>query len=175
MSSNKFLSTQTSSLFRTKEKTSEALRKKEALLHAQSEERKRKREEKQLKAQQLREMKEKEKQHYLEMTGKQKEQRARMVNKEKQDYLQKQKEEMDLKRLLVVKRAAEERKKLEEEKRRQLMEKKKPIYMTTAMPLLPTADCYDSDSEADSKEISPPAWEKSTFSFWMKKENYNKL
>lgn len=96
----------------------------------------------------------------LEMNEKLKEERARMMVKEKQERLQKQKEETDQRRLLAAKRAQEERK-------RQEKEKNKPIYITTAMPLLPTFDCYDSDIEEEEKEtthVQPPAWEKSTSS-----------
>lgn len=157
VSANKFLLSQMpSSILRTKEKISEASKKRDALLQAKSEERKRIREEKQLKAQQLREIKMKQK---LQTN----EEWALLKIKEKQERLEKQKEEADQRRILTAKRAQDERKKQEEEKLRCLKEQNKPIYMATAMPLLPTPDCYDSDSDVDTKHIKSSAWEKSTF------------
>lgn len=135
-----------------RQKESEALQKRNALLQAQVEEKRRKRAEKQLKAQQIREANEKDKQRHLEMMEKLKEEKIKQHLAEKDMKLQKQKEELERKRELAKQRAAEERKDFE-----------LPIYMVTKAPLLQTPDCYDSDSEEAPKKPVFPEWTKGKF------------
>ncbi|XP_018572692.1 inner centromere protein-like [Anoplophora glabripennis] len=173
---------------RRQEKEREALRKKEALLQAQTEEKRRKREEKQQRAQQQREMLEKEMQKQLE-AQRIKEEKYKQAMAERDKKLQKQKEEAEKKRQMAKHKAYEllkekeeairiaEQKKYAEMKAvldnqseltkgalKQKVEKARqplPIYMMTNPPLLPTADCYDSDDpEFDPHSRVRPAWSK---------------
>ncbi|KAJ3629375.1 hypothetical protein MTP99_013771 [Tenebrio molitor] len=164
------------------EKEQEARKKRDALILAQMEEKKRKREEKQLKAQQQREALEKEKLKALE-EQKLKDKRHQQWMAEQEERKQKQKQELEKKRLLAKKRAIEEKKK-EEEKRleeqrkvdemtatlakqdeeisRMLQKQKQksqaPIYLRKQAPLLPTDDCYDSDAEEYRDGGVEPQW-----------------
>lgn len=125
-----------------RQRDAEALQKREALLQAQLEEKRRIRAEKQLKAQQAREAKEKEKQKHFEMLEKMKEEKYKKNLAE----MQKQKEELEKKKQMARHRPAEEKKDLP-----------LPIYMTTKAPLLPTPDCYDSDTE-ECRKVVLPTW-----------------
>lgn len=132
--------------------------KREALLQAQIEEKRRRREEKQLKAQQQREALEKEKLKHLEDAEKAREEKLKQTLAERDVKLIKQKEEMERKRQLAKKKALEEKLK-EEKKKAELRNRDKMdlVYMATEAPLLPTPDCYDSDHEAP-EEVVLPAW-----------------
>lgn len=133
--------------------------KREALMQAQIEEKRKKREEKQLKAQQQREALEKEKLKQLELTEKLREEKLRQARAERDSKLTKQKEEMERKRQLAKKKAMEE--KLREERKKAELKSKEnaglPPYMLSKAPLLPTADCYDSDQERQN-ELEFPSW-----------------
>lgn len=126
-----------------RQREAEALQKREALLQAQLEEKRRIRAEKQLKAQQAREAKEKEKQKHFEMMEKLKEEKYKNHLAEK---MQKQKEELEKKKQMAKARGGDEKK-----------DHQPPIYMTTKAPLLPTQDCYDSDSE-ECRKVVLPSW-----------------
>ncbi|XP_030764342.1 calponin homology domain-containing protein DDB_G0272472 [Sitophilus oryzae] len=132
----------------------QALMKKEAMLHAQAEAKKKLNEEKQLKAQQQRKAIEAEKLKQIEL-HKQKEERLRQREQEKAEYLQKKKIEAEKQRLAQKKKIQE----LHAQREEFLAEQSRnpPIYMTTKPPMLPTADCYDSD-DANYKKVKPPSW-----------------
>ncbi|XP_017774614.1 PREDICTED: uncharacterized protein PFB0765w-like [Nicrophorus vespilloides] len=137
-----------------REKEMEAAKKKEAMLLAMTEEKKRKREEKENKAKLHREELEREKQRVYE-AQKVKEEKQKLAASEKHEKLQKLREENEKKRLLLKQK--QEKKKLDEQKQRQ----KVPIYMTMKAPLLPTFDCYDSDSDQEERDhptIEKPEW-----------------
>lgn len=130
-----------------RQREAEASQKRTAILQAQMEEKRRIRTEKQLKAQQAREAQEKEKLKNVEKL-KLKEEKLKQQLIEKDLKLQKQKEELERKRQMAKQKAAEEKK-----------EQEMPIYMTMKAPLLPTTDCYDSDSEeAAHSKILVPKW-----------------
>ncbi|CAG9853805.1 unnamed protein product [Phyllotreta striolata] len=117
---------------RRQQKEMEALRKKEAMILAAAEEKKRKREEKLLKVQQQKELLEKEQQYKLEKQ-RLKEEKHKLAMAEKEKCRMKSKEELEKKRMLIKEKAK--------------ATKEIPIYLTTKIPPLPTADCYDSDDE----------------------------
>lgn len=131
-----------------RQKEAEARQKREALLQAQIEEKRRIREEKQLKAQQLREAMEKEKKKHLEMVERVKEEKLKQQLAERDIKLQKQKDDLEKKRQMARQKASDEK-------------VKDPIYMITKAPLLPTPDCYDSDSEdVERQKVDFPSWSK---------------
>ncbi|KRT79922.1 hypothetical protein AMK59_6890 [Oryctes borbonicus] len=158
---------------RRKEKEAEAMKKREALILAQTEEKKKKRVEKQIKAQQTREALEKSKLKILEETERKEEKRKQLLA-ERQEKLKRQQEEAERKRLEVLRKAAEEKRKeeklkqlalkkaAEDEAKRALDYKKKlkqqPRYLRERAPLLPTEDCYDSDDEVQPKQLRKPSW-----------------
>ncbi|KAJ8963907.1 hypothetical protein NQ317_006922 [Molorchus minor] len=167
---------------RRQEKERDALKKREALLQAYAEEKRRKRE----KAQQQRELLEKEKQKQLEVQRVKEEKYKQVMLKGflmlAQSFWHKEEaeEEAEKKRLLAKKKAdmqkEEEIRQVEQKKhaemkaalKEQKMEKHQqqqqqqhglPIYFTTEPPLLPTDDCYDSDDPQYEKERQiEPEW-----------------
>ncbi|CAH1117575.1 unnamed protein product [Phaedon cochleariae] len=164
---------------RRQEKEREALKKREALLAAQAEEKKRKREEKQLKAQQQRELLEKDKQKQLEEQQRKDEEKYKQAIAEKQEKMQKQREEAEKKRLVAKEKAQliklqEERdakeaaerdaraaaKKEEKLKSHKAKQHGLPVYMVSKPPLLPTDDCYDSDCSDYGADYTTPEWAK---------------
>lgn len=156
---------------RRREKEAEAIRKRDELIQAQIEEKKKKRLEKQIKAQQMRETLERTKLKSLEEAERIKEEKHKQVLAEKQEKMRKQQEEAERRRLEVHKKAMEEKRKAAEEEQAHLKElqlkkaavykkkgKQHPIYLRSKAPLLPTEDCYDSDDEASQRQIRKPGW-----------------
>ncbi|XP_050308803.1 inner centromere protein A isoform X2 [Anthonomus grandis grandis] len=140
----------------------QALKKKEALLQAQSEAKRKLNQEKQIKAQQQRKLFEAEKQKQMEVEQKQKEEKQKQREREREEYLQKHKLEQEKKRMAQKMRL-----------QAQLQENAtKPIYMVTPLPDLPTADCYDSD-DPNYKTSSVPNW--STDSQWCRTQQFTML
>lgn len=132
----------------------QAQKKKEAMLSAQAEAKRRLNEEKQLKALQQRKAIEAEKLKQLEIQ-KQKEAKIKQREQEREEYLQKQKLELEKKRVAQKKKVAEM-----QAQRQQILEEQArnpPVYMTTKLPKLPTEDCYDSD-DPDYKKVQAPHW-----------------
>ncbi|KAF2898300.1 hypothetical protein ILUMI_07871 [Ignelater luminosus] len=149
-----------------KQKEAEALSKKEALIQALTEEKKRKREERQIRAQQTRDAIEKDKQKVLESAERIKQEKLKQMLAEKEEKLLKQREEAARKRAIAQKKAAEEKqkeelKRLEQERAKKLCDKDNiPPYLKHETPMLPTEDCYDSDDSNAGKSFTVPAWQK---------------
>lgn len=136
-----------------RQKEVEARQKREALLQAQIEEKRRKREEKQIKAQQMREEIENKKRKHLETAEKSKEEKLKQQMAEREAKLMKQKEELEKKRQIAKQKAIGEKMKAQEVET--------PIYMIKKAPLLPTPDCYDSDTEeGQDRQFTLPEWTK---------------
>lgn len=170
---------------RKQEKEKEALKKREALLEELSEQKRKKREEKHLKAQIQREQMEKETLKKLE-AQKLREEKYQQAMAEKEEKIQRLRLEAERKRLLAKKKAEEHKEKVKEElklnetttietndlaklallkqqQERDLQQQlpPRPIYMVTRAPLLPTTDCYDSDESGEGNHhIVPESWTK---------------
>ncbi|CAG9764752.1 unnamed protein product [Ceutorhynchus assimilis] len=146
----------------------QALKKKEAMLLAQAEAKRKQNEEKQLKALQQRKLIEVEKQKQLELQ-KQKEDRHKQRELEREEYNQKNKLELEKKRaaqkkkiqeLQEQRKAEQEAKELQDQHHRK---REPPVYMINPAPPLPSYACYDSD-DADHPypaNVIVPPWSKS--------------
>ncbi|KAB0799717.1 hypothetical protein PPYR_07597 [Photinus pyralis] len=130
------------------QKEQEALQKKEALLQSSIEEKRRKREEREMKVQQLKANKEKQRQRQLLSAEKTKEEKLKQVLAEKEAKALKQKEEAAQKRAAALK-------KVEDSKKNQVPRDDGVIPYLSPTPPLPTPDCYDSDDSARATIVIP--------------------